>query len=132
MKRAIFSHLVAMNEQAIYLATIELEELIKKVIRVQEDNDIIRKIALLGEYSAEAKSIKEALKKGFTKEIRLLAVTVLTRDVEGNLVEIVDNDVLGRVGKVSNTIAVALATAKDVKATETESQKQRVNQAGKG
>ena len=30
------------------------------------------------------------------------------------------------------TLAIALATAEDVKATETESQKQRVNQTGKG
>ena len=80
----------------------------------------------------ESKSIREALRKGFTKGIRLFPVTVIMRYIEGNMVQIVDNDALGRVGKIRNTIAVALATAKDVKATETEIQKQRVNQAGKG
>ena len=80
----------------------------------------------------ESKSIREALRKGFTKGIRLFPVTVIMRYIEGNMVQIVDNDALGRAGKVSNIIAVTLATTEDVKATETESQKQRVNQTGKG
>ena len=93
------------NEGIIYLATTELEGLIKKVVKVDRDTDIIREMALLGENSVEAKSIREALRRGFTNSIMLLLVNVLTRDIEGNEVQMVDNYPLGRARKVSNTIA---------------------------